>query len=156
MKKQSKGVTVLEFALVLPLLFLLVFGIMEFGYLFFVQHTLEMATREGARLALVGGTITEGGNQLNRVASVVATIRAKASIAVPPGDVEISIYPVFPDSSYSDPVGWQTTQNAGLSGSYMRVRTRYTHHFMTPVLGNFFTAGNMVVQAQATYRNELF
>ena len=157
MKRSNKGVTVLEFALILPCLFLFIFGIMEFGYLFFVQHTLEMATREGARLALVGGTVDDGGgHQLDRANSIAKIIRDKVKVAVRPSDVSISIYPLNAD--YGAPKDSLSTLDAGLAGGYMRVRTRYTHRFMTPVLGNLIQTiqGQLVLQAQATYRNEMF
>ena len=56
-KKGIRGATAVEFALVLPLFVLLLFGIIDFGRYFFVQHTVQFATREGTRLALVGGTL---------------------------------------------------------------------------------------------------
>ncbi len=51
----------MEFALTLPIFIILVIGIIEFGWYFFVQHTLQYATREGMRLALVGRTINNPG-----------------------------------------------------------------------------------------------
>ena len=57
--KGCRGATMVEFAMVLPVFVLLLFGIIEFGRYFFVQHTLQFATREGTRLALVGGTLVE-------------------------------------------------------------------------------------------------
>ncbi len=55
----------MEFALTLPIFIILVIGIIEFGWYFFVQHTLQYATREGMRLALVGRTLTDGGTTLD-------------------------------------------------------------------------------------------
>ena len=49
----------------------------------------------------------------------------------------ISIYPVTPNSGYTDPTNWETTVNAGQGGDYMRVRTQYTFHFLIPLIGNF-------------------
>ena len=46
-----RGAVVVEFALVLPVLFLLVFGIIEFGHIFFVRQGLINAARVGARTA---------------------------------------------------------------------------------------------------------
>ena len=57
--KGCRGATLVEFAMVLPVFVLLLFGIIEFGRYFFVQHTLQFATREGTRLALVGGTLAD-------------------------------------------------------------------------------------------------
>ena len=54
----SKGTTAVEFALVAPIFFFLVFGTIEFGWYFFVQHTIQSATRDGTRFALVGLQLT--------------------------------------------------------------------------------------------------
>lgn len=47
--RRESGVAMLEFALVLPVLLLLVFGIIEFGRAYNAQITLTHAAREGAR-----------------------------------------------------------------------------------------------------------
>lgn len=53
-KKNESGVSLIEFALVLPLLLALVLGIIEFGWLFNGYITITGAAREGARFAVVG------------------------------------------------------------------------------------------------------
>jgi hypothetical protein len=53
------GAAAVEFALVVSLLFVLLFGIMEFGLAFFELQNLRSATREGARAAAIGGTPQE-------------------------------------------------------------------------------------------------
>jgi Flp pilus assembly protein TadG len=49
----DSGASAVEFALVVPLLLLLVFGIINFGIIFSQQLTLNNAVREGARRAVV-------------------------------------------------------------------------------------------------------
>ena len=49
--ERSRGAAVVEFALVLPLLMMVVFGAIQFGTLFNRQQGLHAAAREGARLA---------------------------------------------------------------------------------------------------------
>jgi Flp pilus assembly protein TadG len=49
---------VVEFALVAPVLFLMVFGMIEFGRMVMVQQVLTNASREGARIAVLDGTTT--------------------------------------------------------------------------------------------------
>lgn len=49
-----------EFALVAPLFFILLFGIIEAGRFIFYYETLSHATREGARFAIVNGANTLG------------------------------------------------------------------------------------------------
>ncbi len=50
-RRRQEGAAAVEFALVLPVLILLVFGIMEFGLAFRDTLTLTSATRTGARTA---------------------------------------------------------------------------------------------------------
>lgn len=45
-----------EFALVAPIFFLLLFGVMEMGRLVWINHELTNGTREGARFAMVRGS----------------------------------------------------------------------------------------------------
>jgi Flp pilus assembly protein TadG len=153
--RDRKGFTVVEFALVLPIFALLLFATIEFGYYFFVQHTLQFATREGTRLALVGATLNDPkGNPMTRQASIIQTIKDHASSAVNPDALQISIFPVGP--GYTDPKNWQGTTDPGTGGDYMRVRVQYTFKFVTPLIGQFFPSGQRVITAQALYRNELF
>ena len=42
-----------EFVILFPLFLLIIVGIVEFGHLFYVRHTLTNASREGARAAVV-------------------------------------------------------------------------------------------------------
>ena len=52
----EKGAAVVELAVVLPLLLTLVFGIIEFGWIFMVRETLVNASREGCRVAVLQGS----------------------------------------------------------------------------------------------------
>jgi Flp pilus assembly protein TadG len=51
-----RGAAAVEMALVLPLFLLVVFGIVEFGRAFMVEHLLANAARVGARKAIVNGS----------------------------------------------------------------------------------------------------
>jgi len=51
--QNSNGATALEFALVLPILLLLVLGIIEFSFLLFNKAVITNAAREGARAGIV-------------------------------------------------------------------------------------------------------
>ena len=53
-RDSDRGAAAVEFALLLPLLLLLVFGIIDFGRAINAQITLTQAAREGARLAALG------------------------------------------------------------------------------------------------------
>lgn len=51
--RDERGAAMVEFALVVPLLLLLIFGIAEFGRAWNINQTLADAAREGARRAVV-------------------------------------------------------------------------------------------------------
>ncbi|MGD8892890.1 MAG: pilus assembly protein [Desulfobacterales bacterium] len=53
--KDQKGGALVEFAIVLPLLLLLVVGIVEFGLLVYNKHIITNGSREGTRAAIVAG-----------------------------------------------------------------------------------------------------
>lgn len=58
--RKRRGAVTVELAVAAPLMFAMLFGIIEFGWLFTVQHTMVNAAREGARLgSLSGVTIAE-------------------------------------------------------------------------------------------------
>lgn len=87
--RDDKGQTTVEFALCLPLLLLIFFGIFQFGLLFYNFIDLTSATREGARTASVSRTTTDG------VARATAAIR-KATSAIKDDNATVLITPAQP------------------------------------------------------------
>jgi Flp pilus assembly protein TadG len=61
-RRRFRGSAVLDAALVFPILLSLTFGTIEYGYYFYVKHSLQGAAREGARAAItptaVNGDVT--------------------------------------------------------------------------------------------------
>ncbi len=55
----QRAAAAVELAVVSPLLFAMLFGIIEFGWLFAVQNTLVNAAREGARLGILQGVTAD-------------------------------------------------------------------------------------------------
>jgi hypothetical protein len=51
--KSEKGASAIEFAIVLPVLVLLIFGCIEFGLLCYDKQVITNASREGARAGIV-------------------------------------------------------------------------------------------------------
>jgi len=79
MRDRERGATAVEFALLLPMLLLLVFGIVDFGRALNAQITLTQAAREGARLAAL--------NQPNVVS------RTQAAVGLSPVGVSVTSCP---------------------------------------------------------------
>ena len=80
----ERGASAVEFAMILPLLIVLVLGIAEFGRAFQVQGTLSAAAREGVRLMALE----------NDPAAARAAVR-NAATSLDPGvtDAQIAITP---------------------------------------------------------------
>ncbi len=54
--RRRRAAAIVEFAVVMPVLLLILFGIIEFGQLFRIRQTCLHAAREGARLAVLQST----------------------------------------------------------------------------------------------------
>ena len=54
MVKSEKGQSMVELALILPIIILILFGILEFGRIFYSYIVITNAAREGARVGAVG------------------------------------------------------------------------------------------------------
>jgi Flp pilus assembly protein TadG len=57
--RRQEGASAVEMALLAPLLFILVFGIIEFGLAFLQVQSLRTAVREGGRAAAVGASAAD-------------------------------------------------------------------------------------------------
>lgn len=96
---RERGAAVVEFAVVLPLLLTILFGIIEFGYVFMVRQTLQHAAREGCRLAILQTSVTPYANVSTRVSDVMATTNASsytlamthATVGTPIESVTVSV-----------------------------------------------------------------
>jgi hypothetical protein len=79
-RRFQKGQTLVEFALVISILFLVIFGIIEFSRLFFAYGTMSYGVRDGARYAIVNpGQDTE---IINLAESRIFLIGGTASVTV--------------------------------------------------------------------------
>jgi Flp pilus assembly protein TadG len=57
-RKYRRGAAAVEFAIVAPVFFLMILGMIEFGRMIMVQQVLTNASREGARVAVLDGAAT--------------------------------------------------------------------------------------------------
>ncbi len=128
--KKNSGASAVEFAIVLPLLVLLIFGIIELSLALYDKAMITNASREGARVGIVyrvpavtAAEITSVVN--NYLGSHLITFGGKRSPS-------------------SDPTTGATvivTRTGGSPGGEVRVRVGYTYNFLmlprlTPGLGS--------------------
>lgn len=104
---REDGAAAVEFALIVGLLAMLVFGMMEYGLAFWQVQTLRAASREGARVAAVRGSDSE----------ISAAMSEASAGALPSG---FSGFSVSPAGCTDDTVGESVTvqiDNDALSSS---------------------------------------
>ena len=96
-RRSRLGAAAVEFAIVAPIFFLMIFGMVEFGRMVMVQQIITNASREGARMAVLDGATT------TEVTTSITTYLSNASINnVTP---TVTIAPDPPSSaSYGAPV----------------------------------------------------
>ncbi len=97
--RRVRAAAVVEFAVVLPLLLTILFGIIEYGWVFMVRQTLQTAAREGARLAVLQTSVAPYPEVTNRVDQVMAptgltTYQITMTHAVPGNPVETVVVSV--------------------------------------------------------------
>lgn len=145
-----KGQTTLEFALTVLVLFTVLFALIDFAVMFYVNLTMQHAVREGARYAITG----QGGN--NRKSEMVARVRQasnnfyekNASGAEP----AVSIVTPTDAAAFSNYTG-RPVDDTGKPDEIIIVTLNYAWPLLTPVLKPFF-GDNYTFTVRATMRNE--
>jgi Flp pilus assembly protein TadG len=144
----TKGASMAEFAAVAPIFLLLVFAIMDYGRIFFVQMNVQQAVQDAGRFASTGNHLADpknAGQNLSRVQSIIATVQNEV-VGVPgvnPSDLKIS--------SVNGGSG-----SAGGPSDTVTVSLTTNLPLMTPLIGRLFTNGAYTFVASATFRNEPF
>jgi len=139
--RSERGAELIEFALVFPVLLMVVLGIVDFGFLFQRMEVVTNAAREGARIAVLPGYAT-------------ADVQARVTNYVQTGGVPVTgTNPVVSVTDVSIPTG---VGGPNLTGK--RVQVTYTHSyvFIGPIAGWFGGSFTTVpVQAVSIMRDEV-
>jgi Flp pilus assembly protein TadG len=126
--KNRKGQSLVETALVLPVLILILAAIIDFGIMFNNYLLIGNAAREGARSAAIGSTDAQITAKVNQVASLLDS--TKLTIVISPNG---------------------TTGRT--SGNPVTVTVKYTYSMITPVIGDIIP-GPFQLKAASTMRCE--
>lgn len=156
MWKDRRGQTMIEFAILAPLFLLLLFGIIDLAWMFYVNLTMQHAVREGTRLAVTGRSY--GG--MDRRDTLIAKIR-EASQGLydrnlhDPKDPRIAV--VDPSRvNFDNYTGSPVERDPGGSSQIIMVSLTYTSELLTPVLRPFFDGGAYTFTVRSTMTNEPF
>lgn len=71
---RERGAAAVEFALVVPLLLVLVFGIISYGYMLSFRQAISQGAAEGARSGAVWASAYEPGQDADRIAAARASV----------------------------------------------------------------------------------
>jgi len=120
-KKNQKGATAVEFAIVIMVFILIVFGIIEFGLLMYNQHVVTNAGREGAR----AGVVFDSGLDKMDIEDKVREYEQKIVTFGNPG----FFVDVTPETKQEN----NNEQNEGIcinSGDYLHIYVLYNYDFL--------------------------
>lgn len=131
------GQSLVEFAILLPILMGVVVGIFEFGRAWNIDQVVTNAAREGARLAVVPTTTSD-----NQVQAAVKTVLTDAALDPSVANIRIK--------GFGDGYGMPTE---------VEVRYPYQFTFLGPVMrlmgvGDGPTPGAIMLTSRITMRNE--
>lgn len=124
--KNQKGQALVEFALILPILLLVVMAILQFGMMLNSYLTIENASREGARAGIVGSSDAE-----------IQQLIISTSPNLDPTNLTVSITPA---------------EGLRKSGDTIIVDISYNYEFVVPIISSIVK--NVVLNGQTSMRVE--
>ncbi|MBN1919649.1 MAG: pilus assembly protein [Anaerolineae bacterium] len=125
-QKKEKGQSIVEMALLLPVLLLMLMGLLDFGRVYYVMVALNDAAQEGAAYAASRPSDTTG----------IAERAASAStglITVSTDDVSVTIAGGTP-----------------AAGAAVTVAVQYEFTFYTPIAQTFFEGNTVTLEAETS------
>ena len=139
--RDERGTVAVEFALIVPILILLVLGILEFGFGYHAWDVTQNAAREGART----GAVTQVGES-----EIVARVMG-ASQLLDQDQVQVTVTCAPPGGTVFGACG---SVDSWLEGKIIRVTVVYTYDYMTPLPGWVAMGDSMVLRSVAEARFE--
>jgi len=125
--KNEKGQSLVEFAILLPVLLLLLMGILEFGLMLNSYLTINNSAREGARLGIVTGSNIEIEELINNISPNLDT-----------ANLVVNIMPL---------------EGSRQSGDTLTVEVIYNYQVVIPIISNILNHV-VVLKAQTSMRIE--
>ncbi len=145
----TDGTSIVEAALITPLLLLLTLSIVDFGALFYVYLALENGVSQATRFAVTGNLLDDPlnpGTNLSRDNSIILSMRQATPTLT------------IPDSAFSfnhmAPGGSSWASGSGGPNELAKVSVGYTWTFINPMLWAFFPGGQIVLNVESAMKNE--
>jgi hypothetical protein len=151
---KEKGAALVEFALVAILFFTMLFAIIEFGYLYWVNLSMQHAVREGARYAVTGRTDFDPNPDptlRNRCVAAVEAIKG-SSMGFYDKVSPVVTFRTIDAAGNVVPIG----SGCGAANQIIVIHLDCTLPLITPIIQPFFTNGEYKFAVSATMKNEAF
>jgi Flp pilus assembly protein TadG len=134
-KKPFKGQGLVEFAIVLPIFLILMLGIIEFGYFFFIYSTANQAAREAARYGAGAGEVGTTGYYYYQDCAGMREVATRIGryAAIQGGDVDIW-YDTGPETSETGNCDGTTSMHTVNLGERVVVEVNVTYHSIISLL----------------------
>jgi Flp pilus assembly protein TadG len=163
--RRDDGASAVEFAIILPVLVVVVFGIIDFGVIFAQQLALNNGVRQGVRLAVVAG------NPANQTcAQVVSGVQSASgpTIGMDPTNVAVQVQrvqstntssvsmncfsPSFSSTGSGGNAATRVCVDATHTDSSIKAVANYDTKFLVPL--PFFSSPTFTLTATTVYRCE--
>jgi Flp pilus assembly protein TadG len=148
--RDCRGNTLVEAAVLTPLLLLLTFSIMDFASLFYVYLALENGVSQASRYGVTGNLMDDpasAGKKLTHTGSIIAAMRnATPTLTIDDGKFSFSHMPVG---------GSNFVPGSGGPGEVEKVTVDYTWDIVTPLIRPFFTNGQIHFKVESAMKNEV-
>lgn len=140
----KKAQAALEFAIVAPIFLFLLFAIVDFGRMFFLQMDMQNALDEAGRFASTGNVLpgASGANLTAQRISSILEVAQQAAVGANITSIQISSV----GGGSGNPGGPGDTVTLSLTTSLQ----------LTPIVGKFFPNGAYTFTASTTFKNEPF
>ena len=140
--RSARGNTLIEAAIITPLLLLLTFSIFEFGALFYVYLSLQNGVTQATRYAVTGRADPDA----SRSESIRSAMR-RATPTLTIDDGAFTFHHMAPGAA-----NW--AGGVGGPSDIEKVTVNYTWDILTPLMRPFFTGGKIEFSVESAMRNE--
>jgi hypothetical protein len=149
-RRRERGQSLVEFALMAPIFFIMVYGIVDLSRAFQSYVTLQEAARSAARYAVTGRIDCTGPAIQNRDTCIRNEATQHTKNLDRHGTI-VTTYRSWDYPTYADP---PAQGNAGAQCDAVEVELTYDYHPITPIFG--FFVSNVPMDARERLVNEPF
>ena len=147
--RETAGNSLLEAAIITPLLLLLTLSIIDFGALFYVYLALENGVSQATRYGVTGNVMPDPSNPANNLShddSIKAAMRsATPTLTLPDAAFSFQFMPAGGGA-------WQA--GSGGPNQLSKLRVNYTWRLINPMLWPFFPGGQVTFNVESSMKNE--